>query len=48
MNPSHFKELTRMREAIADYFFGTNQFMSTEASWRAYFMPFALAARKHR
>jgi len=42
------KELTRVREAIADYFFGTNQFISSDASWRKYFSGFAYAARKER
>ncbi|MBI4335674.1 MAG: hypothetical protein HY589_03355 [Candidatus Omnitrophica bacterium] len=45
--PSHFKEIARLREAVADYFFGSNQFMSTDASWRKYFLPFAFAARKN-
>ena len=44
--PSMLKELARLREAMVDYFFGTNQFMSTDASWRRYFSPFAYAARK--
>ena len=43
---SRIKELTRMREALVDYFFGTNQFKSTEASWRKYFLIFTYAARK--
>lgn len=43
---SHFKEITRMREAVVDYFAGTNQFMSTDKSWRNYFLHFAYAARK--
>ena len=41
------KELARLREAIVDYFFGENQFRSTEASWRAYFSPFTYAARRN-
>ena len=44
---THFKELARTREAIVDYFFGSNQFLSTEASWRKYFLSFAYAARKN-
>jgi hypothetical protein len=40
------KEASRLREALVDYFFGTNQFQSTEASWRAYFSSFASAARQ--
>ncbi|MBI4372930.1 MAG: hypothetical protein HY585_04315 [Candidatus Omnitrophica bacterium] len=41
------KELARLREAIADYFFGENRFQSTEASWKAYFSPFTYAARRN-
>lgn len=43
----HFKEIARVREAIVDYFFGLNQFMSTEASWRSYFSHFTYAARRN-
>ncbi len=46
-NAAHLKEIARMREAIVDYFFGSNQFMSTEALWRGYFSHFAYAARKN-
>ena len=41
------REIARMREAIVDYFFGSNQFMSTEASWRSYFSHFTYAARRN-
>ncbi len=41
------KEITRMREAIVDYFSGSNQFMSTENSWRKYFLHFTYAARRN-
>jgi hypothetical protein len=41
------KEITRMREAIVDYFSGSNQFMSTESSWRKYFSHFTYAARRN-
>ena len=44
---TRFKELARVREAIADYFVGANQFKSTETSWRKYFLPFAYAVRSH-
>lgn len=44
---AHLKEITRMREALVDYFFGSNQFMSTESSWRNYFSHFAYAARRN-
>jgi len=46
-NTAHLKELARMREAIVDYFFGSNQFMSTENSWRSYFSHFTYAVRKN-
>ena len=44
---ARLKELARAREAIVDYFFVTNQFMSTEALWRKYFSCFTYAARKN-
>ena len=43
---SRLKELSRVREALNDYFRGDNQFLSTNASWKKYFMHFAFAARK--
>ncbi len=46
-NYAHLKEITRMREAVVDYFFGVNQFMSSESSWRNYFLPFAYASRRN-
>ena len=42
------KELARLREAIAGYFLGTNEFLYTEASLKKYFSNFAYAARKNR
>ena len=44
---TRLKELTRLREAIVDYFYGTNQFMSTEKLWRKYFLSFTYAARRN-
>ena len=41
------KELARMREALADYFFGENLSASTPASWRKYFYHFTYAARRN-
>jgi len=41
------KELARMREAVVDFFLGSNQFHSTEESWRRYFSGFTFAARKN-
>ena len=42
------KELARLREAIVDYFYGTNQFASSESSWRKYFDNFNYALRRMR
>ena len=42
------KELARVREAIVDYFIGTNASASTDASWKSYFLPFTYAARRTR
>lgn len=44
---SRLRELARMREALVDYFFGSNQFISTEAVWKKYFMSFTYACRKN-
>ena len=41
---SRYKELARLREAIVDYFYGTNQFSSSEILWRKYFDHFNYAA----
>lgn len=45
---SRLKEVARLRETIADYFSGTNQFQCTDASLRKYFSHFARAARIDR
>lgn len=44
---TRLKELARLREALVDYFFGANQFMSTDLSWRKYFLSFTYAARRN-
>jgi len=44
--PSQYKEIARVREAILDYFYGENQFASSEILWRKYFDHFAYAARR--
>jgi hypothetical protein len=46
-NINRLKELARVREALVDFFAGSNEFRSTGESWRKYFSHFALAARKH-
>ncbi|MDD5574946.1 MAG: hypothetical protein PHH75_07195 [Candidatus Omnitrophica bacterium] len=45
--PAKLKELARTREIMVDYFFGSNEFKSSESSWRKYFLPFTFAARRH-
>lgn len=45
---ARLKELSRVREAIVDFFAGSNQFGSSEASWKRYFLHFAYAARKDK
>ncbi len=44
-NRSRLRELTRLREALVDYFFGENQFSSSDQLWRNYFFAFNYAAR---
>lgn len=44
---SRIKELARVREAIVDYFYGSNQFSSSETLWRKYFGHFNYALRKN-
>lgn len=44
---SRLKELARLREAIIDYFLGTNQFNFDEVSLRKYFSNFIFAARRN-
>lgn len=40
------KEFARLREAVVDYFYGTNEYSSSEDLWRSYFNHFNFAARK--
>ncbi|MCK4809523.1 MAG: hypothetical protein KAS99_01120 [Candidatus Omnitrophica bacterium] len=42
-----YKEIARVREAIVDYFYGKNEFSSTEVLWRKYFDHFNYAARRN-
>lgn len=39
------KELSRLREALADYFVFDNSYNSTDEKWHQYFFPFNYAAR---
>lgn len=50
-DPRHrqrLKELTRLREVLADYFFGPNEFGSSEVAWQRYFGAFGMAAALER
>ncbi|OGW84743.1 MAG: hypothetical protein A3C35_01250 [Omnitrophica bacterium RIFCSPHIGHO2_02_FULL_46_11] len=44
-SPARLKELARTREVLVDYFDGTNEYKSTDESWRKYFFYFTYAAR---
>jgi hypothetical protein len=37
-----------VREALVDYFFGSNEYHSTPEAWKKYFLAFTYAARKNR
>ena len=43
---SRLKELFRVRECLVDFFYGSNEFSSSEALWRRYFDHFNYASRK--
>lgn len=43
-NKSRLKELLRLREALADYFYFDNEYSSSDASWRKYFLAFSYAS----
>lgn len=45
---SRLKEIARLREVLVDYFYGTNEFKSTDSSWRKYFSHFNYAARRDK
>lgn len=49
-DPRHrpLKELTRLREALLDYFVGPNEFGSSDLAWHRYFGAFGMAAALHR
>jgi hypothetical protein len=42
------KELTRLREALVDYFFCSNEFGSSDLAWSRYFHAFGMAAALQR
>lgn len=45
---SRLKELTRVREMLADYFVFENIYNSNDAQWQKYFYAFNFAACKNR
>lgn len=42
------REIARLRESIVDYFLGENTYLSSDESFRNYFMCFNVLARKSR
>ncbi len=50
-DPKHrhrLRELTRLREALADYFFGSNEYGSSPAAWHRYFDAYGLGVAIRR
>lgn len=47
-NRDRARELTQVREVLADYFYGENLCRTTPELWRGWFDVFARAARKGR
>lgn len=45
-NKNRLREILRVREALADHFFFSNVYNTTEQIWRNYFISFAIAAKK--
>ena len=43
---SQRKEIARVREILVDYFYGSNQYGSSDTSLKKYFFPFTYAARR--
>jgi len=43
---ARLKEITRLRESIADYFFGRNEFNTTDTAMKGYFYAFGVVARR--
>ncbi len=44
---SRLKELLRVKEGLVDFFYCSNEYLSSEDQWRKYFDQFNYAARKH-
>jgi hypothetical protein len=47
-NRRRLRELLRVRESLADYFFFDNSYQSTRESWQRYFGAFLVAVRGKR
>jgi hypothetical protein len=47
-NRRRLKEITRLREALLDYFLGSNEFGSSPASWHAYFHSYGMGVALRR
>ena len=47
LNLARLKELARVREAMVDFFCGTNEHSSTQSGWKKYFASFTYAARRN-
>ena len=47
-NRARLRELTRLQEALADYFAGENLFRSTPRNWETYFLGFSYATSLQR
>jgi len=47
-NHARLRELLRVRESLADYFFFDNFYQSTQESWQRYFRFFLFAVRGRR
>ena len=46
-NRQRLRELSRLREVLADYFFGQNEYGSSASLWQKYFLAFNYKARLH-
>lgn len=44
-NNNRLKEVVRAYEVLNDYFYGNNQYQSTDSLWQKYFYNFAFAVR---
>lgn len=47
-NRTRLKEISRLKEALLDYFLGSNQYGSSPASWHSYFHAFGMGVAIRR